>query len=280
MVQLIKMLLILLILTFSSSYSQDSDSLIQLYPGMEDTISFVDRTYFGLYNQVSGFQSATIYLSDSEDLISKITYEKNGILKDTTIISEKSVLESTRQKMDVLLKEYDKKLVEPADAVVRTYLGGKYSGKLEAFSKNYLYLRSNRNFFSGEEKEFYFKIPASNVDEVVIIGKAEYLSPVLWGAGIGFVCGFLFPLGFAASVDEVTQEEIEPEFDLGTSLGLGVLFALLGAAVGWGIGWLSADDDETIRFKTDQSVIRLKEYARYHFRTDKPFYEYYYEINE
>lgn len=267
-------------ISFAQNNIQESDSLIQLYPGMEDTISFVNRTYFGLYNQFSGFQSATIYLNDSEDLISKITYEKNGILKDTIIISDKSVLESTRQKMAALLQEYDKKFVEPDDAVVRTYLGGKYSGKLEAFSKDYLYLRSNRNFFSGEEKEFYFKIPASNVDEVVIIGKAEYLSPVLWGAGIGFISGFLFPLGFAASVDEVTQEEIEPEFDFGTSLGLGVLFALIGAAVGWGIGWLSADDDELIRFKTDQSVIRLKEYARYHFRTDKPFDEYYYEINE
>ena len=52
------------------------------------------------------------------------------------------------------------------------------------------------------------------------------------------------------------------------------------AAIGAGIGWLSADNDENIRFKTNHSVIRLKEYARYHFKQDKPFDEYYYEINE
>jgi hypothetical protein len=270
----------ILLNAFQNNYAQNQDSLIQLYPGMGDTISYVDRTYFGLYNQISGFENAVVYIKNDDEVISKINYQEGGRIKDTVLINDLSTLERTREKIDALLQQYDQKLTEPYDVIVKTFTGGKYPGQLESFNKNYIYLKSDKNFFTGEGGEFDYKIAVSDVDEILIKGKANYLTPVLWGAGIGFVIGFLFPSGFSASVNKVINQETEPNFDIGAALGLGVLFAIIGAGVGWGIGWLSADDNETIRFKSNESIIRLKEYARYHFKYDKLFDEMYYEINE
>ena len=268
-------------LSINLAFAQVPDSLIQLYPGMDDTITYVDRTYFGLYNQISGFQSAVVYIKDGEELISKIRYEENGELKDTILINDLSVLESTREKIELLLQEYDQELKEPYEVELRTYNGSKYMGILEGFSKKYLYLKSDKNFLAGESGGFKYKISAVDVDEIVIKGKSDYLTPILWGSGIGFLTGFLAPIGFGGLVSESLDEEYKPEIKITSEwVAFAFVFAMLGAAIGAGIGWLSANNDETIRFKTDQSVIRLKEYARYHFKQDKPFDEYYYEINE
>ena len=47
--------LIYMLLTFvlfiSSAYSQERDSLIQLYPGIGDTICLFDREFFNLYSE-------------------------------------------------------------------------------------------------------------------------------------------------------------------------------------------------------------------------------------
>ena len=275
------LILFILLKTFQNSYAQNQDSLIQLYPGMGDTITYIDRAYFGLYSQIEGFKNAVIYIRNQNELVSKINYEEDGVQKDTVLLNDLSVLESTREKIELLLQEYDQKLTEPYDVELRTYNGNKHWGILEGFNEKYLYLQSDKNFLTGESGEFKFKISTLDVDEIVIKGKSDYLTPILWGSGIGFVTGFLAPIGFGGLVSESLDEEYNPEIKItGEWVAFAFVFAMLGAAIGAGIGWLSADDDETIRFKTDQSVIRLKEYARYHFKQDKPFYEYYYEINE
>ena len=62
--------------------------------------------------------------------------------------------------------------------------------------------------------------------------------------------------------------------------GDGLLLGILGAGVGLSIAYLNKEEDETITFKSGQSVLRLKNYTRYHFIYDKSFEESHYEVRE
>ena len=128
--------------SFFSLLAQERDSLIQLYSGMEDTICYVDRAYFGLYNQIEGYEYAMVFIRNNEELISRVTFSENGILKDTVLINDLSILENTRSKIEQIEKEYDKKIELLHDVKVTTNDDKTYEGVLDGFSKNHLYLFS------------------------------------------------------------------------------------------------------------------------------------------
>ncbi len=50
-----------LIIAQVNSFSQEQDSLIQLYPGIGDTLNIFDRNYFKFYPQFDGFEFAVYY---------------------------------------------------------------------------------------------------------------------------------------------------------------------------------------------------------------------------
>ena len=87
MIKYIVNISIVLIIALIQLSAQERDSLIQLYPGMGDTISYVDRNYFGLYNQVEGFEYATVYINDNEKLISRVTSSDNGVLRTPFLLT-------------------------------------------------------------------------------------------------------------------------------------------------------------------------------------------------
>lgn len=266
-------------ISFFSLLAQERDSLIQLYPGMEDTISYIDRTYFGIYNQIEGFEYATVFIRNNEELISSVTFSENGILKDTVLINDLSVLENTRSKIKQIVIEYDEKIETLHDVRITTNESKIYEGVLEGFSKNHLYLISEKNFLTNQDSEFRYKIPVSDVGEVRVKGESNYLSPVLWGAGIGFAAGLLAPIGLGAMFQDAIDENSDPSVGFsGETVGHAFIFAVIGAAVGIVIGWLSAEDDVTIVFRSDRSVLRLKDYAKYNFRNQKTIDDNYYEI--
>ena len=259
--------------------AQERDSLIQLYPGMEDTISYVDRTYFGLYNQIEGFEYATVSLRDNEELISRVTFSVNGNLKDTTLTNDFSILENTRSKIEQIVKENEEKLESLREVKVNTKYGKAYGGTLEGFSKDYLYLFTEKNFLTNQDSEFKFKIPSSNINEVLILGESNYLTPVLWGAGIGFATGFFAPIGFSVMFQKTIDEESDPKVEInGELLVSGFVCAMIGAGIGYVIGLLTAEDDIPIQFNSKRSVLRLKDYAIYNFRNLKTLDDNYYEV--
>jgi hypothetical protein len=246
---------------------------------MEDTIGYVDRTYFGLYNQVEGFEYATVAISDNDQLISRVTFSENGFLKDTLITNDFSILENTRSKIDQIIKENQEKIETIRQVKITANNGNTYQGDLEGFSKNHLYLFSEKNFLLNQDTEFKFKIRSSRIDEVLIIGRSNYLTPVLWGAGIGFATGVLAPIGLSAMVQETLDPDSEPEVEFASELLVsGFVCAIIGAGIGYVIGLLTAEDDVPIKFNSDRSVLRLSDYAIYNFRNLKTFDENYYEI--
>ena len=79
-----------------NSYSQKQDSLIQLYPGIGDTLYYFDKEYFELFQTVKGFKYAVFYIRDNKELVSLVTFKSEGILKDTVTTYGLSLLENVR----------------------------------------------------------------------------------------------------------------------------------------------------------------------------------------
>jgi len=263
----------------SSLFPQEQDSLIQLYPGMEDTVSFIDRTYFGLYNQIEGFEYSLVFVRDNKELVSRVTFSKNKILKDTILINDLSALENTRLKIDQIVNEHEEKIESLREVKVTTSNSKAYEGTLEGFSKNYLYLLSDKNLITNQESEFKYRLPLSNINQVLAKGESNYLNPVLWGAGIGFVTGVFAPIGLSVMFQETFDEDSDPSVEFsGELLVSGFICTLIGAGIGYVIGLLTAEADIPFEFKSDRSVLRLKDYAMYNFRNLKTFDENYYEV--
>ena len=276
---LIKWIFLLSVSAASICSSQSRDSLIQLYPGMDDTIRFTDRTYFGLFNQIDGYEYSTVYININKKLISKITFLENGILRDTILINDLSVLQNTRLKMEEIENEFDKKIKSLREVDVTMKNKREFGGTLKGISKNYLFLQSSYNYLTNHESKFNYRIPLSEVDRVLIKGESNYLSPVLWGAGIGFATGILAPIGFSVIFQESIDSDSEPEVEFSSELlPAGLICAVLGAGIGYIIGWLTSENDLPIKFASDRSVLRLKDYAHYNFRDLKKINEEYQEI--
>jgi len=266
-------------LSINLAFAQEPDSLIQLYPGMDDTISYIDRTYFGLDNQIDGFEYSSVYIRNNKNLISKITFSENGILRDTILINDLSALENTRLKMKETENEFEKKIESLREVNVTAKDRRNFNGVLEGLSKSHLYLYTEKNSLANPNSMYKFSIPLTEVDQVVIKGESNYLSPILWGTGIGLATGIIAPIGLSAMAQETLDPDSEPEFEFSSELLVsGFVCAAIGAGIGYIIGLLSAEDDLPIRFVSDRSVLRLTDYAHYNFRNLEKLNQDYQEI--
>ncbi len=259
--------------------TQNRDSLIQLYPGMEDTINYIDRSYLGLYKQIEGYEYSSVFIRNEEQLISRITFSENGTLKDTVLVNDLSVLGNTRLKIKQIENENDKKIKSLHQVAVITNGQEKYEGLLEGISKDYLYLHEDKNIPTNKDSKLNFRIPLSKIDQVLIRGESNYLKPVLWGTGIGFATGVLALIGFSVLAQESLHPDSEPQVKLGSELiASGFVCAIIGAGIGYIIGWLSAEKDVSVRFDSERSVLGLKDYAPYNFQYLNALNENYDEI--
>ena len=260
-------------------YQQGRDSLIRLSPGMEDTIGFIEREYFGLFNQIDGYEFASLFIRNKKELISRITFSEDGRLKDTILINDLSVLENTRLKIQQIEDEQTRKIKSLRNVAVTTHDKTKYEGVLEGFSNSYLYLSTEKDFLTNQDSPLKYRLPLSIVSQVLIKGESNYLSPVLWGTGIGLVLGILGPIGLNGFVQEHLDPDSEPEIKFSSELIVsGIVCAFIGAGIGYIVGWLSADDDIPVKFISTRSVLRLKDYAHYNYRYPGNFNKNYLEI--
>jgi hypothetical protein len=96
-------------LFITSAYSQERDSLIRLYPGLGNTLDLFDRDYFELFQNIDGYEYAVFYIRNDEDLISKVTYSDNGLLRDTVFVQRVSALLGARSRIQEIEKENQSK---------------------------------------------------------------------------------------------------------------------------------------------------------------------------
>ena len=265
--------LLLAILVNSYSYSQERDYLIQLYSGIGDTLDYIDKEIFDLYPDIEGFKYAQLFNRDDEFLVSKITCLKNGIFRDTLLINDLHQLYLLRQTLSRFISENDKKLGSPLDATLFTKSGNSYEGKLQLFSKKYLYLNSDFNNLTGNSSGFGYKTPFSIVDSVQISIKANvgpYIGyGALGGATLGAAVGLYwintenFWKGYGIYIVGITTL---------TGVGIGVL-------LGWLIGETMPPDFVNIRFNTPYDVTKLKDYSAYYFQYNKAIEDKYVELD-
>ena len=244
----------LVLITQINSFAQVRDSLIQLYPGIGDTIFSFDREYFELFQKIDGFEYAVFYIRDNEKLVSKVTFNFEGKIKDTVSTYGLSSLQNIRSKIRKIDEENNKKLKSPREVIVFTKDNNQYKGLLEMFSKENLYL------ISSEQSDYKYKIPISKVDSIIIPGESKVASSIGWGALIGFVVGGL--LGIVGGDDEegfikFTAEE--------KALGGGAFLGLVGAIIGLIVGLSSSESDQEIQIEKDSDILGLNSFVYYYF---------------
>ena len=261
--------LIYMLLTFvlfiSFAYSQQKDSLIQLYPGLGDTLGRFDRNYFDLFQFIHGFEYATFYIRYQDRLVSKIKYTRNNSIYDTTAIQSLAVLEATRlQIIKILLRNDSIKYVQP-EAIISTKDGKEYEGNIDMFSKTTLYLSKVEDLQSEKDLDINLSIPVAELDSIILIGKSSVLLSTAIGASVGATFGGIMAL--ASGDDELSQ---------GLSLIAGAFLALVGGVVGYFIG--ESEDDQVIRIDNQIDLLKLKDYAKYYFQYDESVEENYVEL--
>lgn len=252
--------------------SQEQDSLIQLYPGLGDTLEFFDREYFQLFQNIEGFEYAVFYIRDNKELVSKVTRIENGIRADTSFVLPLSALIRMRSRMDLLDIENHKKVESPREVIITVKNEHKYKGKLMMFSKDYLYLFTEDNGVNSTKNNSY-KIKIADVDSIIILGESKVLSSMGLGALTGLVIGGV--IGLASGDDS----EGFLRFSAGEkAIGLGGFFGFIGGIVGLISGLLSSTDDELIQYNIQKELFRLNDYAEYYFIYDEVIENKYVEI--
>jgi len=260
-------ILISLVLLTSSLFPQKKDSLIQLYYGMGDTIDVIDREIFDLYQDIDEYKYAQLFIRDKKNLVSKITYLNSDILSDTVLIDDISKYSELNYNLNRFNIENDQKFESPLDASVFTKTGNTYDGKLEMFSKKYLYLNSDFNYSTGSTSPFKFKASVSNVDSLMLPLKPSVLTYVGYGAlgglGIGLVAGI------ATFKDDMGASK-EVKWLATSAIGAGI-----GLLLGWLIGESIPPDIITIKFNSPYDVSKLRDHTAYYYGYDKSMEEKY-----
>jgi len=269
MKRIIYTIISLTILT-SLIFPQEKDSLIQLYYGMGDTIDVIDREIFEFYEDIDGYKYAQLFLRDRKYLISKITYSNNGIINDTVLVESMSKLYKFKKNMSRFKIENESKFESPVDASVFTNAGNNYDGKLEMFSKKYLYLNSDLNYVSGNSSPFNFKIPITRLDSLMVPVKQSVGPYLIYGSAGGYILGFIVGL---ATFDDDWGLKKELKWFISGAIGAGV-----GLLLGWLIGESIPPDILTIKFNSPYDVAKLRDHTAYYYRYDKALGEKYIEI--
>ncbi|MBT8379103.1 MAG: glycine zipper family protein [Ignavibacteria bacterium] len=257
---------------FSSSlFSQDKDSLIQLYPGLGDTIDQFDRNYFELFQNIDGFNSAVFYTRNNEQVISKVSYLKNEELKDTVIAQPLSKLESIRTMVELIDWQSNKRVEYAEEFVLVTKDSSIYEAELVMFSRSHLYFDSDINYITDDYLNWKFKVPIESVENLSLAGSTAW-SSAGWGAGIGLLLG----TGAAGAVSGGSSNIVSSSAVGGASM---ILFGLVGGVIGLVLGIASESEDTVFNINSQEDLIQLKKYAKYYYQYDQSVEDEYVELN-
>ena len=250
---------ILIISCSFTLFAQQADSLIELVPGIGKRIGIVDKEYYGLFPRFKSFEKAELFIRDHKQLISKISYFELNQIKDTTLIQSIFVLDSLRSQINQIQEEYDNKFTSPVEVKVVTVSGDKYEGKLEMFSKRYLYLFSDKSIVTGGTSHLRVKIPISDIEAVVVPGQSNVLLGIGIGALVGAVVGLA--IGLSSAKDEkACIFTIKKEHQ---AICLSAFTGVIGSLAGLLFGVVSSSGDEVLGISRISDIIKLKEYAKY-----------------
>lgn len=258
MKQILYALLFLTLLT-TNLFSQERDSLIQLYPGLGDTVDQFDRNYFELFKEIEGFERAVFYIRNNQRLVSKVTYSENSTTKDTTFVQLLSALEDARKKMEEIEKENELKSDMENEAIVFLKDERTIKGNLSLFNKNNLYIVSENK--TNNLHSDHLRIPLIKVDQIKILGSSRTLS---YG-GLGAVVGLLL-----LPVNALVGGWAFVSMWVFNPISCGVIGLVVGA--------ISSRYEDIYIIETNYDILELKDEVKYYFNYNESVEEQYVEI--
>ena len=267
--------LIFLIVTIGSINSQimEKDSLIQLYPGMGDTLDLIDREIFELYKDFDDYKYAQLFLRDNKFFISKI-YSQYGKVRDKVLVEDISEFKDLQIKLYQIILDNEKKFQSPLNTSVFIVDGHNYNCKLEMFSKKYLYFNSEIDYLTGNSSAFRFKTPLQKVDSLRIQAQKPNLLPYVGYGGLGGAAiGVLIGVYWANNYENLYEGH--DKYLIGIS---GLAGAGIGAFVGYIVNTIVPKDFISIKINSTNDLIYLKDYAPYYFNYRKSLEESYVEL--
>ena len=257
--KIITCLLLIAIQASSIIWSQSIDSLIQLYPGLGDTVDHFDRNYFELFQNIEGFEQAVFYIRNNQRLVSKVTYSKNDKTRDTTFIQQLSVLNNVRKNIAETEKENELKSDMENEAIVILKDERTIKGNLSLFNKNNLYIVSENK--TNNLHSDHLRIPLIKVDQIKILGSSRTLS---YG-GLGAVVGLLL-----LPVNALVGGWVYVSMWVFNPISCGVIGLVVGA--------ISSRYEDIYIIETNYDILELKDEVKYYFRYDETLEEQYVEI--
>ncbi|UCH65470.1 MAG: hypothetical protein JSW63_12835 [Ignavibacterium sp.] len=244
-----------------SLWAQERDSLIQLNPGIGDTLTLEERNYYKLFPKIDGFQWAVFYLNPDSSVSTKITYIENNKTKDTLVVLSSSLNKLQQYIYDT---ELSKSVINDNGAEVSAQLsnGGMISGNLLSVRKTSLLIyNSNKRITDNEfDYKFVYNVKQRDIDKLTIKGQSN----VLKGMGIGLLAGI--GLGVLVGYAVYGGDSGQTFADIGRAqeagmIGLAVGIGCLLTGTLWGIS--TSTSDEVIEQFSGYDITGLSSYSKY-----------------
>ena len=236
---------------YSTSYSQDRDSVIQLSSSIGDAMDYAEmkKFNFNFFERLNEFQHAVFYLRNDTLLVAKAIYLDTWNKADSTIIFKSGSYGKYRASIRQTELEEVKKIMD--------------SRRVNVFSKKELF--SEVVIESADEELLTLIIPEIKYDEnkfpiinrtriykndikkVIVLGNSNILS----GLGYGFAAGFA--IGALAGSSSNNLE--------GVFVITGAIIGAGGALVGLIIGAATTDYEEDILITDDYDLRELEKYS-------------------
>ena len=258
-----KNFIIALILTVNT-FAQKPDSLIQIYPGIGDTLNFVDRAYIGLFLEVKDFESAVFYIRNQTQFISEIHISAEDSSFVNRRIQNQRSLDSIRTIISKVDLANNKLMTEWNDITLTTTDGRVISGDLSMFDDQHVYVLAE-NVRADHIGRNPYKIPYTQISTLVLEGSSYFLTGMCIGGAAGTLIGGLIFQALRADTKSTTTPS-ESCSKLNENIGAMIAFmgvAVASVAIGAIVGASTSTDDEVITFESELDLLKLKSHAGY-----------------
>lgn len=260
-------------------FSQQADSLIQIHPGIGDTLTLFDRTYFGLFPEIKDFDYAIFYIRNDETLVARILSSPDDTTKETIQLQNISSLDSINRIIREIATFNYQLRNELKDIYLETKNGNWIEGQLEMFDSEYIYIYSS-NVTADHIGRMRYRIPVSDIHQLTIEGSSNLVLGMCIGGSAGGLIGALAYSAIKKDYQDKSFNNCTANFNNAANATAALVGITLGGfLIGTLVGASSSSDDNVFFFDTDLDVLKLREHSFYvlnkEILTEQKYYDIY-----
>jgi small nuclear ribonucleoprotein (snRNP)-like protein len=256
---------IILICLSQTASPQQADSLIQIYPGIGDTLNFFSRTYIGLFPDVKDYKYAIFFIRNNDSLVTKIYSSTEDSSFQLIRVQSLSALDSIRNIIE-LIDQINSRLKDiKHDFYLITKNGNEIEGQLKMFDDKYLYIIAE-NVRADHVGKIHYRFPVSKVSEFILEGNSNVVIGMCVGGMVGSAIGWIVAEGIKNSEPEGDNSINSCASGVATGASAAAAFgaiALGGFLIGTITGVATSTDDEIIIINSERDLLKLKGYSAY-----------------